>query len=314
MRALVSILMPMKNAELYVADTIKAILSQSFNDFELIVIDDKSSDSSRVIVEKFSDKRIKVYAGEGAGISSAFNLALSVSEGELIVRCDADDIYPKKRLETQVDFLKNNLSYGAVCGSFSSLDSKGKLILDYDCGAEEESVTKELLMGVTRTHYCTFAVRKEILDAVGGCRDYFVTAEDIDLQFRIAEQCEVFYVPTVFYHYRLHDSSIIHSQSTSKRKFYDEQAHHFLVQRQEIGADDLDRGVRDEPPADDGLRKQCDVQIQGNLLGLAWKQHAAGEKVRSLQTGLKACMVKPIAMGCWKSLIMLIIKQGKGGN
>ena len=303
-----SILMPMKNAELYVAETIQAILAQSFSDFEVIIIDDNSIDSSRKIVEEFSDSRIKVFQGKGQGISSAFNLALSHASGEVVFRCDADDIYPLDRLAIQVDWLQTHPEYGAVCAAFSSIDRKGKLLLDYDCGDKGGVITAELLSGKTRTHYCAFAVRKEILNKIGGCRAYFVTAEDLDLQFRIAEQCDVYYMPQSLYYYRLHDTSIIHSQSTSKRKFYDDQAHRFLRQRQEVGLDDLQRGVINAPPADNGQRKRCDIQIQGNLLGQAWKQHTSGCKLLSIKTGLKACMVKPSSLSCWKSIVMLILK------
>lgn len=302
-----SILMPMKNAEKYVGDAIQSILFQTHRNFELIIVDDGSSDSSRDIIRSFADSRIKVVSGTCQGISEAFNLALSHATGEIVFRCDADDLYPVNRLKSQIDWLHNHPEYGSICGSFSSIDQNGKLVCNYDSG-DEEDITDELLAGMTRTHYCTYAVKREVLVGIGGCRPYFETAEDLDLQYRIAEKCKVYFAKEKQYLYRLHDSSTIHQQAHNKRKFFDHQAQLFLKQRLDRGDDDLQAGIAKDPPDAIGSRNRCDVHIQGNLLGLAWNQHASGLKSLAIKTGLKACLVNPSSPNCWKSFVMLLLK------
>ena len=100
--------MPVKNAQPFLTDCIKSILSQTETDWELVAVNDGSTDNSKAILEQFAqaDKRIHVLENNGAGIIAALRLAYSKSQGNLITRMDADDIMPPIKLET----LKRNLS------------------------------------------------------------------------------------------------------------------------------------------------------------------------------------------------------------
>ena len=102
----VSIIMPLYNKEKWVADTIKSILSQSFKDYELIIINDGSTDSSLEVVKGFKDDRIKVLNQKNSGVSSTRNRGIYEARGKFIAFIDADDIWRVKHLEYLIKAFK----------------------------------------------------------------------------------------------------------------------------------------------------------------------------------------------------------------
>lgn len=117
---LVSVILPIYNAEKYLANAIESILWQTFQDWELIAIDDGSKDSSLKLLQKYAafDKRIKVFKNiRNKGIGYCMNLGLSKAKGRFIARQDADDISLPKRLEKQIKFFQENSDVG-ILGAF----------------------------------------------------------------------------------------------------------------------------------------------------------------------------------------------------
>ncbi len=108
--------MPTLNAEKYLKTSIDSILSQTFKDFEFIIVDDNSSDNTLKIINKYKDKRIKLVKGENKGIAAALNLGIKIAKGKYIARMDADDISLPKRFEKQIDFMDKNVEFG-ICGT-----------------------------------------------------------------------------------------------------------------------------------------------------------------------------------------------------
>jgi glycosyltransferase involved in cell wall biosynthesis len=99
LKPLVSIIMPMKNAKQWIEETLKSVRAQTFENWELIIVNDNSVDESNQVVEQFTNHKIKLFQNEGNGIINALKLALSKSEGAYITRMDADDIMPTHKLE-----------------------------------------------------------------------------------------------------------------------------------------------------------------------------------------------------------------------
>src|SRR6476659_1485290 len=119
-RLLVSVIMPLKNAQPYVERAIRSVLSQQgLKDLELIVVDDHSTDGSGDVVRQIEDERVRLVTSPGDGIAAAINHGLQLAGGQYVARCDADDIYPPRRLEQQVRWLRDHPDLGAVCGSFA---------------------------------------------------------------------------------------------------------------------------------------------------------------------------------------------------
>ncbi|MFZ2160715.1 MAG: glycosyltransferase family A protein [Sideroxyarcus sp.] len=308
----VSVLVPMHNAEPYVVAALASVLLEKDVPIEVVVINDKSTDRSLEKVLGVSDKRIRVIDGPGTGVSACLNVGLAAAKGDIVMRCDADDLYPPGRIKDQAAWLDVNPEYAAVCGSFSTIDTAGRLIANLATGDTIKDITVELNSGKTRTSLCTYAIRRASLHVVGGFRPYFVTAGDIDFQLRLGEVAKVMYLPLSCYLYRLHDSSITHTQGNSKRIFFEETARQFLLQRRATGQDDLQRGRPPSPPDVKSDKPGTVVrQIQGMLTGAAWDEHAAGNKPKAVYLGWRALRQSPGDLGLWRSLLALIMKPVK---
>ena len=307
--SLVSVVIPMYNAEAFISSTLNSILQEKTVDLEVIVVDDGSTDKSLNQVLAINDHRIRVVDGPCQGISTALNAGLAAAKSDIIMRCDADDHYPPGRIATQVNWLHQHPEYDAVCGGFSTIDLSGRLIAQFDIYSNPREITDELRSGVTPTHFCTYAVRTKALRAIGGCRQYFKTAEDIDLQLRIGEISRVCYLPEIWYNYRLHDASITHIQSNVEREFFSLIAIEFQQQRFLQGSDDLQRGCPPAlPQSTEGKAMKTGEHIQKLLIHRAWQEHQSGHKWQALTTAIRAVMSRPKAPIAWISLFALCIK------
>jgi glycosyltransferase involved in cell wall biosynthesis len=308
---LVSVIMPVRNAAPFLRAAADSVLGQADVELELIIVEDGSSDRSSAIARQIRDPRLRIIDGPGRGIGGARNAGLAVARGSIIACCDADDVYTPHRLSWQVDWLERQPAFAAVCGRLSTMDCDGSWIADLDCGSDAPAeITAELLAGKTRTSLCTFAVRAAALRKIHGFREYFVTAEDIDLQLRLSEVGRVWYEPRFCYHYRLHDASVTHTQGRAQRVFFEEKAREFAGQRQAGRLDDLQRG--EPPPVPVGWwpgAPSAADHIQGLLLGQAWRAHAAARKLEALRTAWRACWAQPRNWPAWKSLVALVLKR-----
>lgn len=311
----VTVIVPTKNAREYVANAVRSVLDQPGVDLEVVVIEDGSTDGSDEVVRALNDSRIRIVPGPRAGnISAAMNAGIEAARGVYLCRCDADDLYPPGRLARQLTWLTANPHFAAVCGSFRTITAKGRPVSDLNCGAVAMEITQDLRRGVTRTHLCTFLFRADALRATGGFRPWFVTAEDIDLQLRFGQTNRVWYDPAPSYAYRLHGASITHTQADVARQFYEAQARRFLAQRVERGDDDLQRGAPPSPPVNGkggAAPISTSAHVQGMLVGESWRQHRSGLKGKSLVTGFRACLARPVSFSAWRNLGALALKRSK---
>src|SRR4051794_32067700 len=184
--ARISIIIPCRNAEPYIGETLNSVLAQKNVELEIIVIDDGSTDRSNDVVRAKNDPRIRIIPGPQRGIAAAFNAGLAQATGEFVARCDADDLYPPGRLGWQVKFLHDHPDCDAVCGYFSTITESGKHVIDSYVNEPAGDITIELHEGQGRSHMCAYAFRTDVLRSIGGCREWFVTSEDRDLQYRLA--------------------------------------------------------------------------------------------------------------------------------
>jgi glycosyltransferase involved in cell wall biosynthesis len=113
---LVSVSMPVFNSERYIAEAIESILSQTYTNFELIIVDDGSSDRTREIIDRFTDPRIiKIYSDQNRGLITTRNLIAERAKGKYLALLDADDRAMPERLQSQVEFLESNAA--DICGA-----------------------------------------------------------------------------------------------------------------------------------------------------------------------------------------------------
>lgn len=305
----VSVIVPMKNMERYVHDALVSVLATPRADLEVVVVDDGCTDNSVSIVKSINDPRIRLVTGPCRGFSASFNAGLAASRGDIVMECDADDLYVAGRIDRQVEWLDEHSGCDAVCGRFSTVSSTGKLVANlYEEFGKPffENISLELRGGVVRTHLCTFAIRRKVFDLVGGLREYFESGSDTDFQLRMGEQCQVDFIPEQFYLYRLHDRSITHMQSNVRRDYFGNAAFVFQGERQATGKDSLEMGRAPIPPGVGGKRTTAQQHVQSMLIGRSWLEIRRGQFGKGTRTCLQSLMVWPWSGMAWLSAAKVI--------
>lgn len=304
----VTIIVPARNVEAYIGQTITSILTQNYSYFELFIIDDGSTDRTREIVESFKDKRITVFNGPKCGIAAAFNLGLLCATGEIVMRCDGDDAFAPGRIAAQVGFLKDNPYVDAVCGNYDIIDSHGKEIFKCEENLPRRDVTDDILAHREHSHVCTFAIRTELLrETLKGFRPAFKNGEDIDLILRLAEETRIQFMPGLMYYYRIHNGSISHTQTNTQRKFYCDLAYRCHDERRKGLIDAIDRQEQFDVP-DFGGVFSAESHAQSHMLGQAWKYHREGRRLKAIVHGVKALFVARPNVRMVNSVAMLFVK------
>jgi len=210
-----SVILPVYNAEQYLDLAIDSVLEQSFGDFELLILNDGSTDSSEEIIDYFvgKDERCKKLSWPNQGLISTLNRGLREAKGEIIFRMDADDICKPSRFEKQWNYLQENPECVAIGSQVLLIDSDGLAIKEFPCIENHEKIDAENLKGTGSiiTHP-TVAMRKSSVELVGGYCDKYEHAEDLDLFLKLAEVGRLANLPEVLLEYRQHASSIGYSK------------------------------------------------------------------------------------------------------
>ncbi|HVE16061.1 MAG TPA: glycosyltransferase, partial [Chthoniobacterales bacterium] len=185
----VSVLMPVHNADRYVAQAVDSILGQSWDDWELLIIDDGSTDRSRTILERYAtgDHRIRLTSRTNTGYTVALNELLTQASGEFVARMDADDVALPNRLARQIEYLRANPAVVCVGTAVHFIDDAGRFLRDGHPGLENEEIQQRILAGDCVLNHPSVMMRRHALESVGGYRPEFEPAEDLDLWLRLAE-------------------------------------------------------------------------------------------------------------------------------
>jgi glycosyltransferase involved in cell wall biosynthesis len=208
---LISVVMPVYNAERYLRIAVDSILAQTVRNFELIAVDDGSTDSSLNILKRFAaaDSRVRVISRPNTGIVGALNDGLAAARGQLIARMDADDWVSPLRFEKQLEFLEKHPRCVCVGASFNYMDADGALIKWSPRETDPHKIEQALLSGDGGALiHPVILMRREALEKVGPYRQEALWVEDLDLYLRLAMVGELSNVPDVLLHYRYHTQSV----------------------------------------------------------------------------------------------------------
>jgi len=201
----VSVIIPTYNREHFLKKTIESILKQTFKDFELIIVDNYSTDNTEKIIGSYDDKRIRYFKHQNNGIIAVNrNFAIKHAKGELIAFCDDDDLWLPEKLEQQVIAFEQDHELGLVCTNGFSFDEK-RIRKQFQKTKDHYITFNELLIDNT-VACCSVMVRRKILDDIGVFDESreLLTAEDYHLWLRIAKQHKVKYLGTPLVKYRVH--------------------------------------------------------------------------------------------------------------
>lgn len=206
----VSVLMAVYNAEPYLAQAIASILAQTYPDFELIAIDDGSSDRSLQILKTYAaqDDRIRVFSRENRGIPKTRNELIAHAKGEFIAVMDADDVALRDRLAAQVQFLQTHPDVLWVGGAFELIDQGSRRITRIPLPEEDDQIKRLLWQGQISFLHPTAMMRRAAVLEVGGYDEALPLAEDLDLWFKLAKRGKLANLPQAVVQYRLHPASI----------------------------------------------------------------------------------------------------------
>jgi glycosyltransferase involved in cell wall biosynthesis len=216
----VSVIMPIYNAQEFLQEAVDSIMNQTFRDFELLLINDGSSDRSKEIIEKYrKDPRVKIFHKKNEGVTKTLNFGLANSLGRYIARMDADDISMPERLELQVEFMDKHRDVGLLGTRFKAITEDKKFIENLDVELTNEELQKEILKSC-RFGHPTVMIRRTALETVGPYDEslWANTVEDYDLWLRIAEKFEIANLPQYLLHYRVNSKSVTQTKKEINQK------------------------------------------------------------------------------------------------
>ena len=181
----VSVIMSVFNGEDFLEASIQSVLRQTFTDFEFIIIDDGSNDSSLAIIESFKelDPRIKVIAHKNQGLPKSLNVGIENSIGKYIARIDADDLCYELRLEKQFAFMEENHAVDLIGSSVDVINEDGLITASKKQITDFENIYKKRFL-LSPILHITFFGKRSFFERNNGYRDSFVFAQDYDLVLR----------------------------------------------------------------------------------------------------------------------------------
>ncbi|MEI6349879.1 MAG: glycosyltransferase [Verrucomicrobiota bacterium] len=202
----VSVIMPVYNGEAYLRAAIDSILAQSFSDFELLLVNDGSTDRSAEIIETYGDPRIRVlHAAQNRGAAATKNRALDKARGELIAFLDCDDLAHSARLETQVRYLDTHPEIGVLGSRFVTIDENGK-----PSSLQGNFVSQNVFASLLFTNGLVQSAIMLRRCALAGER--FASdrepAEDYDFWIRLGRTTQLVNLPLPLVRYRIHAGGI----------------------------------------------------------------------------------------------------------
>ncbi len=201
----ISVIMPVYNSDQYIEQAVESILCQTFSDFEFLITDDGSTDTSLARLRCYAerDARIQLTSRPNSGYVKALIEAVPLARGKYIARMDADDISRPERFERQVGFLQQNPEYVAVSSKVLLIDPDGAPIKYAGEKQHHEEIDAAHLRGEggAMSHPAVM-IRTDAMSAIGGYR--LRKDEDLDLFLRLAEYGKVANLPDVLLHYRVH--------------------------------------------------------------------------------------------------------------
>jgi hypothetical protein len=217
----VSVLMPIYNAERYVREAVASILRQTFTDFELLIFDDGSSDRSAAVAEEAcgGDPRVRLFRESHAGYATWLREGVRHARGEFIARMDADDVCRSQRFALQLDFLRRHPACSAVGGAVLLIDPEGRPIRELRAPLAHEEIDALLLRGRgDAVVHPAVMLRRAALVAAGGYRPETEPAEDLDLYLRLAERGRLANLPDTLLDYRQHVTKVSNERAGDQRR------------------------------------------------------------------------------------------------
>lgn len=289
---LLSVVMPVYNGERYLSEAIESILAQTCRDFELIIVDDGSTDASASIMDHAAkmDTRIRIIRRPNTGIVGALNDGIAVAQSELVARMDADDIAHPERFAKQLAFLDANPDFIAVGTSAEIIDSGGATVDHLNVPLFHNEILAELLKGNggALTHP-TAIFRISALRKIGGYDSAFCKAEDLDLYLRLSHRGQLANIPFRGLRYRHHIKSTNFKHRKAQINLIEK-----ILRRE--------RTIRELPLI--SVDQSGHSDLSPGLLHARWACSALvhGKRTTSIRHAIAGVCREPSRKECWRAL------------
>lgn len=301
----VTVLMAVHNAAQFLTEAIDSVLRQTFEDFEFLVVDDGSTDTTAALLSACTDARLRVIRrAHNGGLSAALNIGIAEARGDLLARMDGDDVSAPQRLERQVAYMREHpevLLLGTGC---VRMDAAGRPFERIQYPTDAPVLQERLLAGNQFCHPSVM-MRTQVVRLLGGYRALAGgAAQDYDLWLRIAEQGEIANLPDVLLRYRIHEGQVSVSKLVRQRQAA--QLYRTLaLQRRGGGHEDIDAAQR---------ASQCDQgdmvrALRADYLRWALRFAATGRRGLAMQMVLSAHRLNRWHPGAWMSLCRIVVAE-----
>jgi glycosyltransferase involved in cell wall biosynthesis len=284
---IVSVVIATRNYAQYLGSAITSVLNQTLTDFELLIIDDGSTDSTRQVVQKFrSDPRMRYIASNNLGQTRAKNLGITLSCAPKIAFLDGDDLWHPSKLEKQLDFFGKDPEVALVHCRRQLIDSEGNLLPTIQPEGAQGKVYDTILQS-NPVCFSSIMIRREVLDRVGWFDERLELAIDYDLWLRVSRDYRFGFIDEILVDYRTGHGNL------SKR----------LIDRLQSVTSTMRRSLDRR----DNSRNVSQKALQ-NAWGSTYRTLAYATRETSRWQAIKACLK---AM-CWDGRILATIKAIMG--
>lgn len=214
----ISVIIPTYNREHHILESLESVLNQTYENLEVIIVDDASTDNTEEVVLSIKDERVKYHKlKENGKVAHARNIGVSLASSEVIAFHDSDDVCMKDRLEKQYNYLRNNTEYGLIYSAILVKKGNQRAIFPPKNYSEklEGNIHKEILL--SNTIDCpTIMMKKKIFEEVGGFDETYPNLSDWEFVIRVSEHHNIGYINEPLIESVLLDTGI----SSSRTNFY----------------------------------------------------------------------------------------------
>jgi glycosyltransferase involved in cell wall biosynthesis len=241
----VSVVMSVYNSARYLRESIDSILNQTFTNFEFIIIDDASSDSSWNILAEYAhrERRMKLFKNnENIGLTKSLNKALKLAQGEYVARQDADDVSLPERFQKQVELLDKSPEVVLVSCNINLIDAQGRYIEKQQRACDRDLIPWYLLFYNHLAGHSQVMFRQKPVEDLGGYSAHYRYSQDYELWSRLVKVGDIAILPDVLLQQRRHDKSISAAQQLDQATYSLSQARHNIKQLlgEELSLEELD--------------------------------------------------------------------------
>jgi len=233
-KPIISVIMAVHNGEEYLKSSIDSVLTQTYRNFEFIIIDDASTDLTPVILRKYSkkDRRIKIITNpKNVGLTKSLNKGIKIARGEFMARQDADDISLPSRFEKQINYLDSHENVVLLGTSAYIIDKDNTIITKIVPPQSDEKIRKRLY-----SQNCIFHGSIMFRRKVGAYRENFRFSQDYDLYLRALEIGKIETLPEALYMHRFTKEQVSVTR-LKEQTFFADLARKFAMERRKYGQD-----------------------------------------------------------------------------